>query len=73
MNAATVAYDVVQLLQIGGVLRSLLDGILIVATSLAIVGPFVLLMLALHHATASGAARQAKRRPLIRRAGRAPS
>jgi hypothetical protein len=50
--AATVAYDVVQALQMVGVLRFPLDGILIFGTSLCIVVPFVLEMLALHYATA---------------------
>jgi hypothetical protein len=53
---ATVAYDVVQLLQVGGLLRFPLDEILIYAVSLCIVVPFVLEMLALHHLT-SGAKR----------------
>jgi hypothetical protein len=51
--AATVAYDVVQLLQVVGVLHFPLDEILIFATSLGIVVPFVLEMVALHH-TRSG-------------------
>jgi hypothetical protein len=46
---AGVAYDVVQILQVVGVLRSPLDEILIYATSLCIVVPFTLEMLALHH------------------------
>src|SRR5881275_2771148 len=46
---ATVAYDVVQLLQVLGVLHFPLDEILIFGTSLCIVVPFVLEMLALHH------------------------
>ena len=49
--AATVAYDVVQILQVAGVVRAPVDGILIFATSLCIVVPFVLEMLALHHLT----------------------
>jgi hypothetical protein len=49
---ATVAYDVVQLLQVVGVLHFPLDEILIFATSLAIVVPFVLEMVALHHTRA---------------------
>lgn len=48
---ATVAYDVVQILQIIGVLRFPLDEILIYGTSLAIVVPFVMMMLAFHHLT----------------------
>lgn len=51
--AATLAYDVVQLLQIAGPLRFPLDEILIYGTSLCIVVPFVLEMLALHYLTAS--------------------
>jgi hypothetical protein len=49
--AATVAYAVVQVLQVLGVLRFPLDEILIYGTSLCIVVPFVLEMLALHHLT----------------------
>ena len=49
---STVAYDVVQILQVGGVLRFPVDEILIYATSLCIVVPFVLEMLAFHHLTA---------------------
>jgi hypothetical protein len=49
--AATVAYDVVQILQVAGVLRFPADEILIYGTSLCIVVPFVLEMLALHHLT----------------------
>jgi hypothetical protein len=49
--AATVAYDVVQLLQVAGALRFPLDEILIYGVSLAIVVPLVLEMLALHHVT----------------------
>jgi hypothetical protein len=52
--AATLAFVVVQTLQIAGVLRSPLDEILIYATSLCIVVPFVLEMLALHHLTEPG-------------------
>lgn len=48
---ATVAYVLVQLLQLAGVLRPPLDGILVYATSLCIVVPFVLEVLALHHLT----------------------
>lgn len=51
---ATVAYDVVQLLQISGALRFPADEILIYGTSLCIVVPFVLEMLALHHLTPPG-------------------
>jgi hypothetical protein len=49
--AATITYDVVQLLQMAGLLRFPLDEILIYGSSLAIVVPFVLEMLALHHVT----------------------
>jgi uncharacterized protein (TIGR03382 family) len=48
---SAVAYDVVQLLQVAGKLRFPLDEILIYGTSLCIVVPFVLEMLALHHLT----------------------
>src|SRR5689334_18528751 len=48
---ATIGYDIVQLLQVAGVLRFPLDEILIYAASLAIVVPFVLEMVALHHLT----------------------
>jgi hypothetical protein len=48
---AAVAYDVVQILQIVGVLRFPLDEILIYGTSLCIVVPFVLEIVALHHLT----------------------
>ena len=47
--AATVAYDVVQILQVVGVLHFPLDEILIFGASLAIVVPFVLEVLAFHH------------------------
>ncbi len=49
--AATIAYDIVQILQIAGVLRYPLDEILIYGTSLCIVVPFLLEMLAFHHLT----------------------
>jgi hypothetical protein len=49
--ASTVAFDVVQILQIVGVLRFPLDEILIYGTSLCIVVPFLLEMLALHYLT----------------------
>lgn len=49
--AATTAYVVVQLLQVGGVLSYPLDEILIYGTSLCIVVPFLLEMLALHYST----------------------
>jgi hypothetical protein len=48
---ATIAYSVVQLMQVGGILHFPADEILIYGTSLAIVVPFVLLMAALHHLT----------------------
>lgn len=47
--AATVAYDVVQILQIVGVLGFPLDEILIYGTSLCIVPPLILEMLAFYH------------------------
>jgi hypothetical protein len=50
--ASTAAYVIVQLLQVMGVLPYPLDEILIYGTSLCIVIPFVLEMLALHYATA---------------------
>jgi hypothetical protein len=46
---ATLAYDAVQILQVLGVLHFPLDEILIFGTSLCIVVPFVLEMLALHY------------------------
>jgi hypothetical protein len=49
--AATLAYDVVQILQVAGVLRFPVDEILIYGTSLCIVVPFILEMLALHYVT----------------------
>lgn len=49
--AATVAYVVVQLLQVAGLLRFPLDEILIYGTSLCIVIPFILAMLSLHYLT----------------------
>jgi hypothetical protein len=51
---ATVAYGLVQILQIVGMLRFPLDEILIYGTSLCIVVPFILEMLALHHLTPVG-------------------
>lgn len=47
--AATVAYVVVQILQIAGMLAFPLDEMFIYGTSLCIVVPFVLEILALHH------------------------
>jgi len=49
---ATLAYVVVQILQIVGALRFPLDEILIYGTSLAIVVPFLLEMLSFHYLTA---------------------
>ena len=49
---SAVAYDVVQILQVAGVLRFPADEILIYGTSLCIVVPFILEMLAFHHLTA---------------------
>ena len=46
---ATLAFDVVQILQVAGAVHAPLDAILIYATSLCIVVPFVLEILALHH------------------------
>lgn len=54
--AAAVAYDTVQILQVIGVLRFPLDEILVYGTSLCIVVPFLLEILAVHHTSA-----QAKR------------
>ena len=48
---SVVAFDVVQILQVAGVLRFPLDEILIYGTSLCIVVPFLLEILALHHLT----------------------
>lgn len=50
--ASVVAYVVVQILQVAGVLQFPLDEILIYGTSLCIVVPFVLEMLSLHYITA---------------------
>ena len=50
--AAVVAYDVVQILQIAGVLQFPFDEILIYTTSLCIAIPFILEMLSFHHLTA---------------------
>jgi hypothetical protein len=49
--AASVAYVVVQLAQVAGLLRFPLDEILIYGTSLCIVFPFILEMLSLHYLT----------------------
>lgn len=51
--ASAAGYVVVQVLQVAGVLRFPLDAILIYGTSLCIVIPFVLEMLALHYLTPS--------------------
>jgi hypothetical protein len=48
---ATLAYVIVQMLQLAGVLHFPLDEILIFGTSLCIVLPFVLEMVALHHSS----------------------
>jgi hypothetical protein len=48
---ATVSYVIVQVLQVMGMVRSPLDVILIYGTSLCIVIPFVLEILALHYTT----------------------
>ena len=48
---ATVAYDVVQIGQVLGLVRFPVDEILIFGTSLCIVAPFVLEIVALHHTT----------------------
>jgi hypothetical protein len=50
--SSAIAYDVVQILQVAGVLRFPIDEILIYGTSLCIVVPFVLEILALHYLTA---------------------
>jgi hypothetical protein len=49
--AFTIAYDIVQVSQVAGALRFPLDEILIYGTSLCIVIPFILEMLAFHHLT----------------------
>ena len=51
--AATLAYSVVQILQIAGVFRFPVDEVLIYGTSLCIVIPFILEMLAFHYLTPS--------------------
>jgi hypothetical protein len=51
---ATVTFDVVQLLQVYAALRFPWDAILIYGSSLAIVIPFVIAMLALHYVTPRG-------------------
>jgi len=52
--SAAVAYDVVQILQILGTVHFPMDEILIFGTSLCIIVPFVLEMLALHQSTVEG-------------------
>ena len=49
--SAVVSYDVVQILQVMGVLQFPVDEILIYGTSLCIVVPFILVMLSFHHLT----------------------
>jgi hypothetical protein len=51
---STVTYGVVQILQVAGMLRFPADEILIYGTSLCIVVPFIVEMLALHHLTPPG-------------------
>jgi heme/copper-type cytochrome/quinol oxidase subunit 4 len=48
---SAVAYDIAQILQVAGILRFPADEILIYGTSLCIVVPFILEMLAFHHLT----------------------
>ncbi len=50
---SSVAYGLVQILQTAGMLRFPADEILIYGTSLCIVVPFILEMLAFHHLTSS--------------------
>jgi uncharacterized protein (TIGR03382 family) len=50
----TVVYGLVQILQVTGMLRFPVDEILIYGTSLCIVVPFILEMLAFHHLTPPG-------------------
>lgn len=52
--ASTVAYVLVQILQMAGALRFPADEILIYGTSLCIIAPFILEMLALHYLTPPG-------------------
>jgi heme/copper-type cytochrome/quinol oxidase subunit 4 len=49
---AVLAYDVVQILQVVGILKFPVDEMLIYGTSLCIVIPFMVEMLAFHHVTA---------------------
>jgi hypothetical protein len=51
---STVAYGFVQILQVAGTLQCPADEILIYSTSLCIVVPLIMEMLALHHLTAAG-------------------
>jgi hypothetical protein len=51
---STVTYGLVQILQVAGMLRFPADEILIYGTSLCIVVPFILEMLAFHHLTPPG-------------------
>jgi hypothetical protein len=51
--ASTLAYDLVQILQVVGMLSFPLDEILIYGTSLCIVVPFILEILSLHYSTAT--------------------
>jgi len=53
-SAAAVTYGVVQILQVAGALRFPADEILIYGSSLCIVVPFLLEMLAFHHLTPPG-------------------
>lgn len=46
---ATVAFDVVQIMQVAGMIRFPFDEILIYGTSFCIVVPFIMLMAAFHH------------------------
>ena len=50
-TAATTAYVLAQLLQVGGLIKFPLDEILIYGSSLCIVVPFILEVLAFHHLT----------------------
>ena len=47
--AASIGYDIVQILQIAGVLKAPLDAILIYSFSLGIPVPFLLALVALHY------------------------
>jgi hypothetical protein len=52
-SAATVLYGIVQALQVVNVLRPPLDGVLVYGSSLCIVVPFIIAMLAFHYAAPS--------------------